>query len=357
LNSEPAKHCIRIGHKLLFDHRSHMIPRDRPGAVSGKPSNCEMAGMRDSETPPASTREPSLPTLQSAITLAVEAHGARDSKSEQAELLRAFLVMAALETEAERMTAVLHAVLRSAVHTLDDLRQRGYPEEILAALDGLTRRSGESDQRFIERASANRITRRVMVAEMEEKKNRRHVTLTTPRLILRELREDDWPDIHRYASDPEVVQHLDWGPKTEQETRADIAAAIARRQAIPRADFFLVVTLRPTGQLIGGCGLTIDNQNITAATLGFTFNKDFWGQGYATESAAALLQFGFERLTLHRITATCDPQNLGSCRVLEKLGMQREAHLRATRWRTGQWRDSLVYGILRNEWHPPERTA
>ena len=73
------------------------------------------------------------------------------------------------------------------------------------------------------------------------------------------------------------------------------------------------------------------------------------GKGYATESATAMLRFGFERLRLHRVSAGCDVLNVSSCRVLEKLGMVREGHLRDGRYHQGRWRDTFVYGILAEE--------
>ena len=84
--------------------------------------------------------------------------------------------------------------------------------------------------------------------------------------------------------------------------------------------------------------------------IGYSLNRKFWGQGYATEAAEALVKFGFGQLNLHRIFATCDPFNVASARVLEKAGMQREGHFRQHKWVKGKWRDSLLYAILDCEW-------
>lgn len=89
--------------------------------------------------------------------------------------------------------------------------------------------------------------------------------------------------------------------------------------------------------------------------LGFCLNRHFWGKGYGTETANALLRFGFQQLDLHRIYATCDPSNNASAHVLEKIGMQREGHLREHKWAKGRWRDSLLYAILESEWKLSER--
>jgi RimJ/RimL family protein N-acetyltransferase len=86
--------------------------------------------------------------------------------------------------------------------------------------------------------------------------------------------------------------------------------------------------------------------------IGYCLNRDFWGKGYGTEVARALITFGFEQLNLHRIYATCDPQNTASAHVLEKAGMQREGHLRERKWVKGRWRDFLLYAVLDREWKP-----
>ena len=75
-------------------------------------------------------------------------------------------------------------------------------------------------------------------------------------------------------------------------------------------------------------------------------SRDRAGSGYATEAAAAVLRFGFDTLGLHRIWATCRPENLGSSRVLEKIGMQREGHLRDHVMVRGAWQDSLLYAAI-----------
>jgi len=71
-----------------------------------------------------------------------------------------------------------------------------------------------------------------------------------------------------------------------------------------------------------------------------------WGLGYATEAAAALLRYGFDQLGLHKISASCDPENIGSVRVLTKIGMRQEGHLRDQHRVRGQWRDRLLFAAL-----------
>jgi RimJ/RimL family protein N-acetyltransferase len=86
--------------------------------------------------------------------------------------------------------------------------------------------------------------------------------------------------------------------------------------------------------------------------ISYVVHPRVWGQGIGTQIGRQLLTFGFGQLGLHRIYGTCDPRNLGSACVLAKLGMTREGRLRHTQLIRDGWRDSLVFGIVEDEWHP-----
>ncbi len=177
-----------------------------------------------------------------------------------------------------------------------------------------------------------------------------NLTLPTERLVLREFTERDLQAVYEYASDSEVVRYMEWGPNTEKETRDFIKRAMASHGEKPRRDYQLAVVLKEEDRLIGSCGLHVSNPDHQEAWIGYCFNRHFWGKGYATEAARRLVAFGFDELKLHRIFATCDPQNKGSVRVLEKAGMRREGLLHEHKRVKGRWRDSFLYAILNNEW-------
>jgi RimJ/RimL family protein N-acetyltransferase len=176
------------------------------------------------------------------------------------------------------------------------------------------------------------------------------VSLESERLVLREFREEDLKAIHRYASDPEVVRFMPWGPNTEEDTAGFLRRAIEYQSKDPRTHYEIAITLKEGGHLIGGCGIRASNLELREGDFGYCLNRDHWGRGYATETALRLLRYGFEDLKLHRLYATCDPENIGSRRVLEKIGMRREGHLRENVRVRGRWRDSLLYAILDKEW-------
>jgi len=174
-------------------------------------------------------------------------------------------------------------------------------------------------------------------------------TIETKRLILREMVLGDLSEIHKYASDPDVVRFFRWGPNTEAETKEFIEKSIIAKKEKPRRDFEIVITLKNTRELIGGCGIHVSNPESREGWIGYCLNRNYWGEGYATEVAQALVKFGFEKLDMHRIYAHCDPRNLGSARVLEKSGMTKEGQLREHSWSKGEWRDSSIYAILEQD--------
>lgn len=174
--------------------------------------------------------------------------------------------------------------------------------------------------------------------------------LTTPRLTLREFTADDWPAVLAYQQDPRYLQYYEWTGRTAEEVRAFVGMFVAQQQAQPRHRFQLAVTLSDTGELIGNCGVRQSSAEAIDAEIGYELAPRHWGQGYATEAARAMLAFAFETLRVHRVAAWCVAENTGSVRVLEKLGMVQEGHMRETAFYKGRWWDSLVYAILEEDW-------
>ena len=110
------------------------------------------------------------------------------------------------------------------------------------------------------------------------------------------------------------------------------------------------LTRRESGELIGGCGLRVVRPDAAEGEIGYVLRRDCWGQGLVPEAVGSLVALGFDELALHRISATTDPQNIASARVLEKCGFRLEGCLRDHDRVKGRWRSSLVFGLLEDEW-------
>ena len=92
------------------------------------------------------------------------------------------------------------------------------------------------------------------------------------------------------------------------------------------------------------------------AEIGYEFDPIYWNHGYATEAAHVMVDYGFNRLDVHRIWAACVADNTGSAHVLEKLGMKLEGRFRENRYYKDRWWDSLYYAILEDEWKAHKQT-
>lgn len=168
-----------------------------------------------------------------------------------------------------------------------------------------------------------------------------------PRLSFREFTAEDIESVHEYTSDPEVSRWSTWGPNTLEQTADFINYAAQGQWQEQRAAYSLAAVAE--GKVIGSVGIWTTDSADSNGELGYTFHRNHWGNGYATEAVGLLLNFGFDNLELERIAATCHPDNAGSVRVLEKSGFTFEGRLRSHRLVRGARRDSLLYSILRSE--------
>jgi RimJ/RimL family protein N-acetyltransferase len=163
--------------------------------------------------------------------------------------------------------------------------------------------------------------------------------LTTERLSLRPFRPGDLAAVHAYAADPAVVEFMEYGPNTEQESADFLAEAM-----IDDPDRWLWAIVRRADEaVLGATQLLVSSEQHQRGELGYVLARSAWGAGYATEAATAVLDFGLTGAALHRVMATTDPANAGSVHVLEKIGMRREGIMREHFLVRGEWRDRALY--------------
>jgi [ribosomal protein S5]-alanine N-acetyltransferase len=176
------------------------------------------------------------------------------------------------------------------------------------------------------------------------------LTLRTPRLLLREFRDDDWRPVLAYQSDPRYLRYYAWTGRSEAEVREFVRGFVEQQQWAPRTRYQLAIVLPEEGKFIGNVGIRIRDPRSQEADIGYELGPDYWGNGYATEAAREIVRFGFEQLALHRISSWCVEDNAASARVLQKVGMQLEGRLREKESYKGRWRNHLLYAILEPEW-------
>lgn len=176
-------------------------------------------------------------------------------------------------------------------------------------------------------------------------------TLTTDRLRLRPFGDADADALFALHSDAYVLRYWDSPPWSER-SRAQRFIGACRTMAEEGTGARVAIDRASDGEFLGWCSLSQWNPDFRSASLGYCFTEASWGHGYATEAARAVLRWAFDTLDLNRVQAEADTRNIGSARVLEKLGFQREGTLREDCIVNGDVSDSWVYGLLRREWTP-----
>lgn len=175
--------------------------------------------------------------------------------------------------------------------------------------------------------------------------------ITTPRVVLRWISENDIDGLYDVFSDPQVMRYWSTAPLPNREA----AAAMQREIADGNLRDTMMkwgLALRESNHIIGTTTLFNLNLDNGRAEIGYAMGRAYWGKGYMHEALQALLSHAFEVLELRRLEADVDPRNAASIRTLERLGFQREGFLRE-RWHVnGEIQDALFYGLLRHEWKP-----
>jgi RimJ/RimL family protein N-acetyltransferase len=183
--------------------------------------------------------------------------------------------------------------------------------------------------------------------------------IETRRLKLRPFTRGDVDAVYAYRSREDVARYLTDGPMSREQ----VAEAVQMRTSFTsfRGEetdkIYLAVERTSDHTMMGEVVLILRSQVSRQAELGYIINPEFHHQGYASEAGEALLQLGFDVISLHRIFARCHAHNEASARVMRRLGMRQEAHFREHNLNKGRWEEELIYAILEDEWRarkPPQ---
>ncbi len=181
--------------------------------------------------------------------------------------------------------------------------------------------------------------------------------IITERLRLRELRSEDWRELLRYQSDPRYLRLYPWATRTLEAVQSFLQPLVEWQYEHPRSRFQFAITFRGEEALIGLVGIRRASPYASDSDVGYELAPQFWGRGYATEAAGALVRLGFEELGLERLWASCLADNAGSRRVLEKLAMHVVPGWEEWVWMKGRWWENLRYEVTREEWQRYARYA
>ena len=170
--------------------------------------------------------------------------------------------------------------------------------------------------------------------------------IETERLYIRYFEESDSSDLFEYLSKEDVVKYEPYNPYSYEE-----AVLEAKRRATDK-NFYAIVL--KTGKVIGN--LYLAKGDFDTWEIGYVLNSEFWGNGFALESARALISYAFENWGMRRIIAMCNPLNVPSWKLLEHLTFRREGKLIKNIYfftddnGNPMWQDTYEYGLLKEEW-------
>lgn len=170
-------------------------------------------------------------------------------------------------------------------------------------------------------------------------------SLESNNIYFKPLSLNDIEDIHFYASDEDVKRFIGWSlMKDLSETKKHIETMMARE--INGTHLYASVALKSNHKVIGTVMLFNFDTEANNAEVGYVFSKDYWNQGYGTESMSLINNFGFNSLKLHKLIARVTDANIGSSRILEKTGYTLEGNLKDHNFIDGQYFNLLMFGKI-----------
>lgn len=175
-------------------------------------------------------------------------------------------------------------------------------------------------------------------------------TLSTSRLSMHLINQNDLDAIHKLQSLPEVDRYNTLGiPKDFEETKTVMEPLIESHKKTEIDYYTFAIEQNSDNQFVGLIALKLGSKKYNSAEVWFKLNPSFWGKGYASEALIKLIDFGFDKLGLHRIEAGCAVDNIASVKVLEKVGMKAEGRRRKTLPLVSGWSDNYEYSILETD--------
>ncbi|MEV5693830.1 GNAT family N-acetyltransferase [Micromonospora globbae] len=174
--------------------------------------------------------------------------------------------------------------------------------------------------------------------------------IRTERLLLRQYRVDDVDAVLAYYGDPLVARYVPWEPWSREHAAEQVAKRV-HRLGVTDIDSALALVVEHKGEVVGDVVLWPADETLSRGEMGWIFNPSASGRGFATEAVGALVRVAFAHCGMHRVIARLDARNEASARLCQRVGMVKEAHLRQDYWLKGEWADTLIYGLLAEQWH------
>ncbi|MFI5623788.1 GNAT family N-acetyltransferase [Nocardioides sp. NPDC051685] len=168
-------------------------------------------------------------------------------------------------------------------------------------------------------------------------------------LVLRDFEEGDTDGVHAIVGDERVTHWLSFDSRSREEAQAMLDGILDRQNCSPRPEYYLAITESASPEVIIGFA-RLGLGGVKAADLGYALRPEWQHRGHARTAVSRMIEFAFNDLRLHRLTANIGPANTASMRLVESLGFQREGTIRDHVHTNGAWRDSVSFSLLEGEW-------
>jgi len=173
--------------------------------------------------------------------------------------------------------------------------------------------------------------------------------LETDRLLLRELRESDAPDVFKFFSDEEVLRYYDSDPMKTHSEALDLINYLLKGY-VEKKSIRWAITLKGSDTVIGTCGFHNMANRSRRAEIGYELSRSHWRQGIMTEALKRIISYGFSEMGFHRIEALTEPENHPSRQSLLKLGFKEEGVMLERDYYSGKYQDEVMHRLLSRDW-------
>jgi [ribosomal protein S5]-alanine N-acetyltransferase len=177
--------------------------------------------------------------------------------------------------------------------------------------------------------------------------------IETDRLVIRDHVAADSASLERLLMDERAMRYLpEIRCRTVDDACKNLETAMQEAENPHRTKYFFAIEAKENMEYVGEIGFTLVSSAATGgiANLGYFILPEHWGYGYTTEAASAVIDFAFQRLSLHKITSGCLAENMASERIMIKCGMVKEAEYKAHVFHKNTWKDRVEYRLLQEEW-------
>lgn len=174
--------------------------------------------------------------------------------------------------------------------------------------------------------------------------------LESDRLVIRPFTMDDTPGFVVRRNELDVARYQNWQLPFSGEQGDRIVTSLVDMDGPTNDEWWMaIVADRKTGETLGDLALHLSSEGRTAE-VGYTFHRKFWGNGYAVEAVAMLVEYLFDVLHVTRVFGMLHPDNVASAMVLERTGFVFEGHTRSSFWLGDEVSDDWIYGLVRPDW-------